>query len=422
MQTMLLALLYLGGAAAEWSTARQDEAGSPSDELFCKTPEGMEVAEGTTYDAGECNTCTCHEGSLLCTDLDCSKPLPWVCVVDETTHPHGTIFDSNCNRCLCWEGMTRCTNDDCSLPLNCDWSAMTPEPWTNRHRNKCCTEQQVDCRSDEEFQTEKSCQELGLNCPVMKYNCDKPASLTPEMAEWCCGVENKLCEIDCSVPTLLPETAKTKCCKLKGIGCPNGASNTAHPHDGFQLKLDWNTEALLDNPKAFLRKFRNALVTASPLLSKNTSNLVMTSIGVLMAGGEVPQKEKWDKWAFTVTDWNDECLEEELRLERSAGLLGAASEKTKKTSGSHKGVFGEYYLKGDSAAKIQAEINARTKNVIIDEPASSSSLSWVYWAAAGFGALCIGSALAVTVYRKKNAPLTSSELFEELHEVEVGRI
>jgi hypothetical protein len=97
-------------------------------EIACEPGRGECIANGITYQDGAsvpspdgCNTCACNDGLVLCTELACG-PDDQACVVDGTSYAHGASVPSpdGCNTCACNDGLVLCTelacpSDACSV-------------------------------------------------------------------------------------------------------------------------------------------------------------------------------------------------------------------------------------------------------------------------------------------------------------------
>eukprot|EP01064_Diplonema_japonicum_P012702 TRINITY_DN2008_c0_g2_i1.p1 TRINITY_DN2008_c0_g2~~TRINITY_DN2008_c0_g2_i1.p1 ORF type:complete len:913 (+),score=181.33 TRINITY_DN2008_c0_g2_i1:36-2774(+) len=117
---------------------------------------------------------------------------------------------------------------------------------------------------------------------------------------------------------------------------------------GYLLKLKGDAEALMENPKEFLRKFRMSILKSSEDLARNNEVLVVTAVGVLKAGFEMPASEEKDTWSRRIHHlWNLENLlgEEHVMREylRVGWPTGVGSEKSAEIH-SDEGVYVEYYL------------------------------------------------------------------------------
>eukprot|EP01064_Diplonema_japonicum_P022960 TRINITY_DN332_c0_g1_i4.p1 TRINITY_DN332_c0_g1~~TRINITY_DN332_c0_g1_i4.p1 ORF type:complete len:1059 (+),score=238.88 TRINITY_DN332_c0_g1_i4:62-3178(+) len=365
---------------------------------------------------------------------------------------HGMNYTIGCKSCACNDGRVVCT-DNCKL--DCEWTARTKAPWTKKHRHRCCKEQGVRCPIDRIIKTIEKCKKLrkgmrtpmslikqcchvGMKCARQKYDCDDDEiNADAKKQEWCCRNEDKLCSMDCMTQESLTLDQRDTCCDWKGIGCREPELEE-FSRPGFLLKMKGAGEELIENPKAFLRKFRMSMLKASPSLAKNPEKLVVTTVGVLMAGYTMPTDDKMPMWSVSVSlSWNRELQKEEVTMlknnARTAAALGADSQELIKTA-TDDGVFAKYYIDGSTHA-IDSEMHAALKDaskgmgpltstdgssLVVDpvaegntpttvgkEPTkentdSESSKTWLYALMGGIGALCMGSAIALTAYSRRN--------------------
>ncbi|MGE0791919.1 MAG: hypothetical protein AB7S26_39965 [Sandaracinaceae bacterium] len=95
------------------------ERACPS-ELSCFGPDGAIYPSGSTMPAPDgCNTCSCVDGEVTgCTDRACTPP-PSACTVDGVVYPDGGTIPASdgCNTCTCLDGeVTGCTDRACAPP------------------------------------------------------------------------------------------------------------------------------------------------------------------------------------------------------------------------------------------------------------------------------------------------------------------
>eukprot|EP01064_Diplonema_japonicum_P033425 TRINITY_DN657_c0_g1_i1.p1 TRINITY_DN657_c0_g1~~TRINITY_DN657_c0_g1_i1.p1 ORF type:complete len:220 (+),score=74.98 TRINITY_DN657_c0_g1_i1:218-877(+) len=202
---------------------------------------------------------------------------------------------------------------------------------------------------------------------------------------------------------------------------------------------------MMQRPKEFLSKFRMSMLKASKKLEDEPASLVVTEMGVLVDGERMPTEEEKKQWTVKVDrKWNMEHLVEEKdrmrKYTRKSGLQQAASQD---------GVFVEYKIEGSKAKEIEAEVNgaveeaAQGKGPLTDnadgqslvvkpvaegntaltnssppsDASSSSSQTWLYGLLGGVGALCMGSAIALTVYTKRRQPTSGmQQLLEDVEQ------
>ncbi|MFW6067051.1 MAG: hypothetical protein ACOC97_01845 [Myxococcota bacterium] len=120
----LAATAVIGGAAcgASHSSGPDRDAGRPDDAggafAACEV-DGVVYEHGSTEidDPFSCNTCSCEDGALVCTEIACPEPCP-----------DGTAPATSCSQCGPADGCevvrtdchSTCTNDDdCDAPLRC---------------------------------------------------------------------------------------------------------------------------------------------------------------------------------------------------------------------------------------------------------------------------------------------------------------
>ena len=80
----------------------------------CKGEESCTVANvtyesGAKVPSGDCNTCTCTDGEVSCSEMGCEAA---ACTYQGTRHPVGTSFPAGdgCNTCSCDDrGGVSCT-------------------------------------------------------------------------------------------------------------------------------------------------------------------------------------------------------------------------------------------------------------------------------------------------------------------------
>ena len=60
-----------------------------------------------------CNTCSCKNGKVSCTENDCSSDSWTACVHKGKRYENGTTFPDSCNTCKCKEGQVGCTKIFC---------------------------------------------------------------------------------------------------------------------------------------------------------------------------------------------------------------------------------------------------------------------------------------------------------------------
>lgn len=86
--------------------------------------EGTSIPHGTKFPAVDgCNTCSCQDGSLACTEIGCTTPTESACILDGKVYESGSsnVPDpESCNSCTCDNGkITSCTEIGCPLPKPC---------------------------------------------------------------------------------------------------------------------------------------------------------------------------------------------------------------------------------------------------------------------------------------------------------------
>ncbi len=95
------------------NTCTCTEEGIACTEMACQPPpggactyEGKSYAKGARFPASDgCNTCSCtDEGGVACTEMACAKS----CVVDGKTYQEGETWGA-CSACACLGGQVTCT-------------------------------------------------------------------------------------------------------------------------------------------------------------------------------------------------------------------------------------------------------------------------------------------------------------------------
>ena len=55
-----------------------------------------------------CNTCSCENRSVSCTEVGCPLELSGACIHKGNRYENGTTFPDSCNTCKCKEGQVGC--------------------------------------------------------------------------------------------------------------------------------------------------------------------------------------------------------------------------------------------------------------------------------------------------------------------------
>jgi len=123
-------------------------------EIGCGSPPNTCEWDGTTYDIGEefrtadgCNSCSCTEDGVACTTIDCST-----CDYEGTIYQIGEEFPASdgCNSCSCTEDGVLCTEIGCVPPTTCEYDGTTYDigeefPAGDGCNSCSCTEDGVAC-------------------------------------------------------------------------------------------------------------------------------------------------------------------------------------------------------------------------------------------------------------------------------------
>jgi hypothetical protein len=102
--------------SGDCNTCSCTDQGIVCTEMACVDPgvcfyAGTFHSEGPSFPAEDgCNTCSCIEGQVMCTEKACA---PW-CVVDGKTYQEGETWAMDCNTCECTGGVASCTDKACN--------------------------------------------------------------------------------------------------------------------------------------------------------------------------------------------------------------------------------------------------------------------------------------------------------------------